>query len=132
MLLAFINSADKLHSIAAELFRRVMLSKLQASVASSALLELELLMRTRRYPEAEIREVLRAFKAIPNLGEEALSSDVMVLASELRERYHLTFFDSLHAATAILSDKQIISTDEAYGRLTPEGLIWLRPEELLR
>ncbi|MFQ6071491.1 MAG: type II toxin-antitoxin system VapC family toxin [Methanosarcinales archaeon] len=60
---------------------------------------------------------IEMFRNYPNLSEENLSSEIIIKASELREWYGLTYFDSLHAATAILSDKKIVSLDMDYDKV---------------
>lgn len=49
---------------------------------------------------------------------------------DLRKRYQLTYFDSLHAATAILYDGRIISTDKVYMEI--KELKAIDPEEAMR
>ncbi|MFQ5711408.1 MAG: type II toxin-antitoxin system VapC family toxin [Candidatus Geothermarchaeales archaeon] len=115
MIMGFVNTLDALHEVAGQLFRRIKGGDLKdVYVASSAYLEYELLLRSRGYGEAEIREDLRAFREYPNLREAPLIIDVMILASDLRERYDLTYFDSLHAASALTLNEKIVSVDEAY------------------
>ena len=60
---------------------------------------------------------LAAFKEMSNIGEAQLTVNVVLKASEIREKYGLTYFDSLHGATAILSDGKIISSDKAFERV---------------
>ncbi len=115
MLIALVNKSDKLHKVASRLFQNIAAGRLKGiKLASSALLEYGLVLRSRGYHEREIREDLEAFRLIPNLQEAPLTSEVIVKASTLREIYSLTYFDSLHCATAILSDGQIVSSDNAY------------------
>jgi len=83
----------------------------------AAYLEYELILRSRGYSEKEIRNDLNNFRDMPNLDEAPLTLDILIKASELREKYNLSFFDSLHAATALPSDKVIISMDPDYGRI---------------
>lgn len=129
MMIALVNSSDLLHEAADRLFRAVREGRLKSvRIAVSALLEYELLLRSRGVAEAEIRGDLRAFAMIRNLGEQPLTTEAVTLASELRERHGLTYFDSLHCASAILFDGKIISVDEAYdtvpsvSRIDPRSL----------
>ncbi len=114
MLIAFTNALDKHHKLADNLFLKIREKKIGAKVASSAYLEYELVYKSKEYPEGEVRADIEMFKNFPNLKEEPLNSRIMVRASELRENFTLTYFDSLHAATALLDDKTIISVDSAY------------------
>jgi len=129
MLIAFVNVLDKYHKIASRLMDRIVTGKIRnVKVAASAYLEYELILRSRGYSEEDIREDLYCFKNLANLGEVSLTVDVLLKASELREKYGLTFFDSLHGATALLLDRMIISVDEDYGKV--EGLKVVNPAEI--
>ncbi|MCS7385753.1 MAG: type II toxin-antitoxin system VapC family toxin [archaeon GB-1867-005] len=124
MLIAFVNKSDKLHKAADKLFQRIIRGEIRnLKVASSAYLEYELILRSKGYTEFQIRSDLAAFKGIPNLGEAPLTADVLLKASELREKYNLTYFDSLHGATAILLDGEIISSDKDYENVEELKLI---------
>ncbi len=130
MLIALVNKSDKLHKVASGLFQAITSGRLkEMKLASSALLEYELVLRSRGYSEKDIRGDIEAFKLIPNLKEAFLTSEVIVKASSLREKYSLTYFDSLHCATAMLYDGKIVASDNAYDnvpevrRLDPSYLI---------
>ncbi len=43
-----------------------------------------------------------------------LTCEQIAKAANLRKKYNLTFYDSHHAASAILYDSRIISTDNTY------------------
>jgi len=60
---------------------------------------------------------IASFKSIRNLGEVPLTSETLILASKLRNKYGITYFDSLHAASALLYDRVIISIDKAYRKI---------------
>lgn len=129
MLIAFVNPLDKRHAMADELFVKIRNRRIKnVSAATSAYLEYELVHKSRGYGESEIRTDLEMFRIFPNLGEKDLSLNTLIKASELRETYGLSFFDSMHAATAMLADQRIISTDKTYDRVA--GLIRLDPEKL--
>ncbi|MBS7251528.1 MAG: PIN domain-containing protein [Candidatus Freyarchaeota archaeon] len=98
-------------------------------MATSAYLEYELIHKSKGYPEGDIRAEIAAFRRYPNLDEKTLTSEIILKASELRGKIAgLTYFDSLHASTALLNDKKIISTDTIYDkvkeieRITPQKL----------
>jgi len=126
MLIALVNPEDKLHEHADRFFEKVARGELRdVRVATSALLEYELTLKSRGYPERDIREDIVAFKNL--LKECPITSEVIVKASELREKYGLTYFDSLHAATAVLADGVIVSSDKDYEKV--RGLKAIKPEE---
>jgi len=130
MLIALLNASDKLHQTASSLFEKIVSGEIRGvKVASSAYLEYELILRSGSYPGSEIRKDLTAFKNLPNLGEAPLTVNVILKASQLREEYGLSYFDSLHAATAILTDKEMISQDRAYGKI--KGIRAITPQDLV-
>ncbi len=51
-------------------------------------------------------------------------------AREIEVEYDLSFFDSLHGATALLEGGEICSFDRAYDRLKREGLRRIDPRSL--
>lgn len=128
LLIALVNPEDKLHDLASEIFERVSKGELKdLRIAASALLEYELILRSRGYDEKSIREDLGAFRKLAR--DVPITSEVIVIASELRERYDLTYFDSLHAATALIYDGSIASSDRDYERV--KGLRLLDPRDLI-
>ncbi len=115
ILIAFVNRIDKLHSTASKIFDSIASGRLSnIAVPTSAYVEYELVLRSRGYSEDAVSSDIHAFRSIRNLGEFPLTSRIIVEASKLRVRYGLTYFDSLHAASALNHDKTIISTDKIY------------------
>ncbi len=128
MLIGFVNRADRNHPDAVRLFDSVSRrSEAHFRVATSAYLEYELLHRSRRMKEAEIFAEISSFQSYPHLGETGLSARTVLRALLLREDHTLTYFDSLHAASALLFDGIILSTDRAYDEV--EGLKRVDPSE---
>ncbi len=118
MLIAYVNRADELHGVAVKIFNAIVNRKLKnIGVPSSAYLEYELVLKSKGYDDESISKDIQAFQNIKNLEEIPLSSNVIIEASRLRQKYKLTYFDSLHAASALLFDGKIISTDNAYKRI---------------
>ncbi len=118
MLIGLVNSKDPLHNIASKFFDEVASGRYEkVYIASSAYLEYELVLRSRGLDLKTIYRDIESFRNIRNIDEAPLSSEVILKSIELRDRYSLTFFDSLHAATAIKLDGVIISTDKAYSRV---------------
>ena len=130
MLIAYVNIIDKLHRIASMIFTRIVNGELvNVAVPTSVYMEYELILRSKGYNEEIIRKDTEAFRLIKNLDEVPLTSNILIEASRLRNRYGLSYFDSLHAASALLYDKTIISVDRAYRRI--KGLKVLNPRELV-
>lgn len=131
MLIAFVNRADRLHGIAVELFNMIVNGVLDnVAVPASAYMEYELVLRSRGYSEDDVSRDIEAFRHIKNLGEIPLTSGILVTASRIRMKHGLTYFDSLHAASALKHDRTIISTDKAY-RAVP-GLTVMDPRDVVR
>ncbi len=84
----------------------------------SALLEFQLVLRAEEKPAGAIRSALLALKAkLLNYGIiEARTFDIGTLAlqAEVEERYGLSYFDSLVAASAKALDGEIVSDDRAF------------------
>ena len=126
MLVAYVNSSDRLHGAAVRVFERVMKGELEGvAVPTSAYLEYGLVLRSRGYSEEDVLEDIEGFRELRNLRELPLTSKVLARAARLRVDYGLTFFDSLHAASALLYDGTIISVDKAYRKV--QGLRVLDP-----
>ena len=130
MLIALVNISDELHRVADLLFKMIVEGKLRGvRIATSALLEYELVLRSRGYQEREVRKDIEAFSRIRNLGEQPLTAETVILASRMREKYGLSYFDSLHCASAVLYDGKLLSVDEAYdsvpevARVDPRSLV---------
>jgi len=66
-----------------------------------------------RYKTAR-QDYMAALASIPNAEFEPLTPDVALSAVYLRQTFHLGFFDSHYAATALKLDRTIISFDRAY------------------
>lgn len=130
LLIAFVNSSDRHHRAADRIFRKIRAGELKdVSAASSAYLEYELVHRSRRYVAEDIRKEISSFKNFPKLGEEPLTSEVIAEAMRLREAIKaMTYFDSMHASTALLYDGDIISTDAIYDKV--DGLTRIGPSKV--
>lgn len=129
MLFGYTNKKDRLHRVASRIFASISEGKLEdAYVASSAYIEYELFSKSMGVPAIQIVRELQSFQFFPNLQEHALSLSIILSASILRNRYGLTFFDSLHASTALVNDGHIISVDKAYDDV--QGLTRIEPSSL--
>jgi len=129
MLLAYTNKKDRLHRIASRIFASISEGTFEgAYVASSAYIEYELVSKSMGVPAIQIARELKTFQFFPNLHEHVLSLSIILKASSLRDLYSMTFFDSLHAATALEYEGSIISVDRAYDNV--EGLTRIEPSSV--
>ena len=100
------------------------------AVPASAYMEYELILRSRGVSDEEIAEDIEAFKQIRNLDEIPLTASIITEASRIRAKYGLTYFDPLHAASALHHDRAIMSVDNAYDRVKeleradPKDIAW--------
>lgn len=119
LLIAFVNSSDRHHQAADRIFRKIMAGEIKdMSAASSAYLEYELVHRSLGYPVEDTLKEISSFRNFPNLGEEPLTSEVLLEAMKLRKAVkNMTYFDSMHASTALLYDCEIISSDTIYDKV---------------
>ena len=128
IILALASSSDKHHGEAVKIIKNVKPLKL----SPYALVELDLLIHSGRL---EVR--IPAFydglvKVLSYYGVEVIRPSPRHLEKgwELRERYSLTYFDSLHASTAIVEGEALVSYDRTYSSIG--GLRYLTPQEALK
>jgi predicted nucleic acid-binding protein len=79
------------------------------------------LLRKASVGEAELRDLVKSFFAkclvVP------LDQQVLVAASDLREKYSLSFWDSLIVASAIRSGAQILYSEDLQYELHVDGVL---------
>jgi predicted nucleic acid-binding protein len=127
MLLAYLVTEDRHHSIASKYFSKAMSGEVtKPSITPFALQELELGIRAGKIlPHGKLaknegdagafmNEICEALELYDiRIGSVECSS--FAKAAEIREKYDLTYYDSLHAASALnYEDKTIVSTDPKY------------------
>ena len=109
---AHIKSTDWLKLYADKI---ISLKNLQTSIIS--ITELEIVSK-RDFQDDFYNNVLEKIKKIKNLTIINLDIPILEKAIELRKKYNLGIFDSIHIATAIiLKEKVIISSDSAFDNL---------------
>lgn len=117
-LFALVDPGDHLHADVVAVFRRVSSGDLENyRVAASAFLEYDVGQRSKKVPSDAVKRILRDFRAIPNLGEVPLTGTIVEGAHDLRRDYDLTYFDSIHVATALAFDGIIVGSDKAFARV---------------
>lgn len=124
MMIAYVNSADKLHPTATRLFEKILNGEIRGiAIPASAYLEYEIVLRSKGYPPQDIIEDIEAFQAIKQIKEKTLTAHIIALAASLRQKHDISYFDSLHAATALTYDKTIISVDKDYRKIPQLNVI---------
>ncbi|RLG44827.1 MAG: hypothetical protein DRN90_08380 [Thermoproteota archaeon] len=127
VLFALLNKKDPNHEVARALFEKIMRREIEVEVSSAALLEMELIYKSRGREDQLERDV-SAIAVIPGLRFLPANPETVLTAVRLRRKFGLGFFDSHHAATALLTDGKILSFDEAYEEV--EGIERVDPGSL--
>lgn len=117
-MIGFISETDKLHEISSTIFELIRSKTLNdIYIPSSAYIEYELVLKCRGIGEVDILKDIIHFQNIENIKEIPLNSSIIVSASNLRKQYNISYFDSLHCASALLTDGTIISTDKEFKKI---------------
>ena len=127
VIFAYLNEYDRNHAVAERVFQKLRDSEIKVEISSVSLIEMELIYRSEKMEEKLLGD-LSAVAALPNAKYVALTPDVAVASVYLRNTLNLTFFDSHYAATALSSDRKIISFDQAYDKVP--GLARIKPETI--
>jgi predicted nucleic acid-binding protein len=78
------------------------------------------LLRKANFPELELRKLIASFYAkyqVASVGEQ-----VLIHASDLRDRYSLSYWDSLLVAAAVESSVPILYTEDIQHGLSVDGI----------
>ena len=90
-------------------------------VPDTAILEFQAVLRARDRTQSQVKLALLALRQIlsqHNIEETStLNTKLLISQCELEEKYALSYFDSLLAASALALDKQIISDDKAFDKI---------------
>ena len=127
VIFAYLNEYDSNHAIGERIFQKLQDGEVRVEVSSVSLIEMELIYRSEGMEDKLLKD-LAAVAALPNVEYVALTPDVAVASVYLRQTLNLTFFDSHYAATALNSDRKIVSFDQAYDRVP--GLTRIKPENV--
>ena len=110
-LVAYLRRSDPLHSEALSLINSLGTGK---RVSQAALLELDLLMKSRGFSAVErMKTWVLLGKVIPAEAVEPLLPQDFAASSLLINRYSLDYFDALIAAQCILRRARPVTTDSA-------------------
>lgn len=116
---AIIDPKDKLHSQAKKALARVVHGEWR--VASSALLELDVIMKNHGIMEEERLDVFNALTAeFPVEGIYPITHSSLSAAVSLQKSYTTIrsfYFDSIHIGIAMIADGVIVSSDSSFDRI---------------
>jgi len=126
-ILALSSPEDKRHEEAVKILQR---RAGELKLSPYALVELDLLVRSNRIEVVipDYYEGLTRLLEFYNIKVVKPTPEHLLAAWRLRGKYGLSYFDSLHAAVAIVEGEAIASYDEAYKRV--KGLRYIHPSEL--
>ncbi len=111
-MIALVSAKDKLHTTSEKIFKAIDSNKLKnVHIPSSAYLEYQLILKSKGVDGNKILKEIVFFQNINNLGEIPLDSKIIVTSIKLREKFQLSYFDSLHVANSMFLDSIIIGTD---------------------
>ena len=125
--IAVVKEEDRLKQASLKILKAVerrRLKNVYASVAS--IQEIIFWLLSRGFKDKILLTVSRVFE-IKNLEWVPLNKEVFLTASALIEEYELGAFDAYIAATALLKDRVILSSDHIYDRI--KGIKRVSPEE---
>ena len=81
------------------------------------IIELELVLK-KEMGDGISKDVLKILDDLPHkIAIKEVDEKTISLSIDIRKRYNLGIFDSIHAACALLNDKRIGSTDGSYDRI---------------
>ncbi len=121
-----LNPKDRNHEWALRLLRNAKHGVCMVHISPAAPIELSLIMKSRGYSDEAIAETLAAMEEAIMLYTRpsfaALRLDHLQLAARLRSKYpELTFFDSIHAAIAIMDNYEYADLDPVIVKIFSEG-----------
>ncbi len=76
------------------------------------------LLKKAKLPEADIKPIIESFYARYQVAE--INQDVLLKASELRDKHRFSYWDSILAATALLSGASMLLSEDMDTSLTVE------------
>lgn len=129
VIFAYLNTNDKNHQTAKGIFEAIRNAKLEVSLSSIALIEMELIYRSEGREDI-LLEHLSALASLPNVNYVPFTPEEALTSVYLRREMGLSFFDSHYAASALNLDGKIISFDAHYDDI--EGLKRIDPARVAK
>lgn len=116
-----LNPRDRHHKRALKLLAELRQNALPLYAPDTAILEFQAVLRSVDKRPHVIREamlgLLRALQINGVAETSTLNSELVARQCEIEERYSLTFFDSLIAASAFRLDSVLVSDDRSFDKL---------------
>ena len=128
--IAILKEEDRLKQPSLKILKAIERRKLKNAYASVASIqEIIFWLLNRGFKDKILLTVSGVFK-IKNLEWIPLDKEVFLTASALIEEYELGAFDAYIAATALLKDRVILSSDHIYDKI--KGIRRMSPEEVAK
>ena len=128
--IAVIKEEDRLKHASLKILKAIERRKLRSAYVSVASIqEIIFWLLNRGLKDKVLLTVSRVF-GIKNLEWIPLDKEVFLTASALIEEYELGAFDAYIAATALLKDRTILSSDHIYDKI--KGIKRVNPEEIAK
>lgn len=119
---------ERFHNVAARMLRQVKEGRIKnTAIDAIALHELELTLKAGKikvkHEHATPEDLIEIFEDISSLLDVyrvdvlPLSCETVMKAGKLRLQYEISFYDSHHAAAALLHDARIFSFDTVYDQI---------------
>lgn len=89
-------------------------------IPDTSLFEFQVVLRARNKKPSEIAKAILALKQIfgRRIKEaQTINMDLFIRQADIQEKYGLTYFDSLVAASALAIDETIVSDDRDFDRV---------------
>jgi len=111
-----LNPHDRNHQWALDILAQARRGKIEICISPAAPIEVSLVLRSRGLASDLIAEILRAMDEAISLYTRprycSLTLQHLSYAAELRVKYaNLTFFDSIHAAVAVIDKLEYMDLD---------------------
>ncbi len=114
-----LDESDRLHKHCARALGKV--ARDGWTVASSSMIELDLLLKNAKIRHADRHDVFESLKAEFDVEIVLpVSHAVLSQAALLQSKYSFAkfYFDSIHVSTAVLHDGDIVSSDREFDQIT--------------
>ncbi|NIQ06072.1 MAG: PIN domain-containing protein [Candidatus Korarchaeota archaeon] len=126
---AALSPNEQFHKVAAKVLRQVKKGSIKnTAIDAIALHELELTLKAGKIKvkneRATLEDLIEIFEDITSLldvyGIDVLpfSCEAVIKAGKLRLQYAISFYDSHHAAAALLHDARILAFDTVYDQIS--------------
>ncbi len=118
-----LNPNDSKHQHALNLFKEA----IALIVPDTAILEFQMVLRGRGTSVSDTKLALVALHEVLNVNKvreaNTIGTTLLAFQCDLEERDHLSYFDSLIAASALTLDHSLVSDDEAFQKIPDLTLI---------